>query len=463
MNPCMPLWEHIADVEPHVFRNPATGEERIYVFGSHDTSEEFYCSLDYVLWSAPTEHLDDWTNHGVIYSVKKTDEDAKLAALFAPDACQGPDGRFYLFAFPVGAVSDDRNVLVSDVPEGPYLPYGRIPYLGDPAVLADEDGQIYVYNGGPGMSTPTVSRLAADMLTTLETREMKTVTGENIPNFFEASSIRKVGKWYVYIYSSARRGDPKYFTQTFNGLTTGYTLLEYCYSRTPVGPWIYGGILMDNGGEPLGSEADYYLGTRRSYYNGTIHGSIEKIKDRWYVFYHKNTNHHDFSRQTCMEPIEIKEEEDRLMIFQPEMTSQGAQTEGLDAESRIPAGCACYLTGGAYITDCPKEDRGLNPIVNITNGTVVGIRYLQFGEEKEFRIHLQLCPVTEGGKIAVRLDDPHGENLTMLTVKKEGREGYRNIMSNVGKISGKHGLYLVFYAENEREICRLNEISFHRI
>ena len=30
VNPYMPLWEHVADAEPHVFTDPETGEERVY-------------------------------------------------------------------------------------------------------------------------------------------------------------------------------------------------------------------------------------------------------------------------------------------------------------------------------------------------------------------------------------------------------------------------------------------------
>ena len=32
-NPYMPLWEHVADAEPHVFTDPETGEDRVYVYG----------------------------------------------------------------------------------------------------------------------------------------------------------------------------------------------------------------------------------------------------------------------------------------------------------------------------------------------------------------------------------------------------------------------------------------------
>lgn len=474
MNPCMPLWEHIADGEPHVFKNPIIGEERLYIYGTHDTSKTFYGSLDYTLWSAPINNLTDWKNHGVIWQVEqnggKKEEESHLAALFAPDCCQGPDGKFYLFAFPIGEVSDKRNILVSDSPEGPFQPYGRIEYLGDPAVFVDEDSRVYVYNGGPGFKTPTVSRLDKDMLTTLETREMKTMGGNNIPNFFEASSLRKVGEKYIYIYSSARKMDKHYFTQTAQGLMNGYALLEYCYSDNPMGPWKYGGVLMNNGGEPLGEPGEYYYGTRRSYYNGTIHGSIEKIAGKWYVFYHKNTNNSDFCRQTCMEPIQVKVlENGEVCIAEAEMTSQGCEMDGLPINRKYPAGIACYLTNGAYITSGYEEKKEYNPITNIKNGVVVGIKYMNFGEGKTYRLEMELMPRNLGGRVAVRLDNPKMEPLVILDIPmkqemfwKNGDEEweFQKIEINVGCINGKHAIYFSFYAENENEICEWNSFKF---
>ena len=45
-NPYLPLWEHIPDGEPHVFR------DRLYVFGSHDLENgNEFCEQDYVSWS----------------------------------------------------------------------------------------------------------------------------------------------------------------------------------------------------------------------------------------------------------------------------------------------------------------------------------------------------------------------------------------------------------------------------
>lgn len=49
-NPYLPLWEHIPDGEPYVFEDPdRPGHQRLYIFGSHDTSGNVYCGTDQVV------------------------------------------------------------------------------------------------------------------------------------------------------------------------------------------------------------------------------------------------------------------------------------------------------------------------------------------------------------------------------------------------------------------------------
>ena len=57
-------------------------------------------------------------------------------------------------------------------------------------------------------------------------------------NFFEASSIRKVGNKYVTIYSGY--SGPDY------GLGNSNSTLRYAYGDTPLGPWKSGGVLVDS-------------------------------------------------------------------------------------------------------------------------------------------------------------------------------------------------------------------------
>lgn len=224
VNPYLPSWEYIPDGEPHVFNG------RVYVYGSHDRfNAPIFCVNDYVCWSAPVEDLSEWRYEGVIYR-KKQDPKNPLGyhLLFAPDVCQGPDGRYYLYyAFDFLGI---MSVAVCDTPAGEYKFLGHIHYADgtlwgrrrgdqlpfDPGVLVDDDGRVWLYSGFynalPAILTGghklrcdggTVLELEKDMVT-IKT-EPRVIFPKKGPGafqgheFFEASSIRKEGKTYTYV------------------------------------------------------------------------------------------------------------------------------------------------------------------------------------------------------------------------------------------------------------------------
>lgn len=120
-NPYLPSYEYVPDGEPHVFG------DRIYIYGSHDKAgSEIFCENDYVCYSAPTDNLKDWRYEGVIY--RKSQDPNKRKKIFnqmwAPDVCQGVDGRFYLYY--CFAWANYIGVAVSNKPQGPYEYYGQV-------------------------------------------------------------------------------------------------------------------------------------------------------------------------------------------------------------------------------------------------------------------------------------------------------------------------------------------------
>lgn len=255
VNPYLPSWEYIPDGEPHVFNG------RVYVYGSHDRfNAPIFCVNDYVCWSAPVEDLSEWRYEGVIYR-KKQDPKNPLGyhLLFAPDVCQGPDGRYYLYyAFDFLGI---MSVAVCDTPAGEYKFLGHIHYADgtlwgrrrgdqlpfDPGVLADDDGRVWLYSGFynavPAILTGghklrcdggTVLELEKDMVT-IKT-EPRVIFPKKGPGafqgheFFEASSIRKEGKTYIFVYSSRHNHE-----------------LCYATSQSPDRDFSYGGTLVSQG------------------------------------------------------------------------------------------------------------------------------------------------------------------------------------------------------------------------
>lgn len=312
-----------------------------------------------------------------------------------PDVTCGPDGRYYLYY----ALNETSaiSVAVCDTPAGKYTYYGDVHYpdgttLGarpgdeqqfDPGVLTEGE-TTWLYSGFcppmmPGRTGALCYRLASDMLTVEQTypavvpgAQTAKGTGFEGHAFFEASSIRKVGDKYYFIYSSELSHE-----------------LCYAVSDSPCRGFVYGGTLVDN--------ADLGLCDTARYFTGNNHGSIEQINGCWYVFYHRHTNSSMFCRQGMVEPIEILPDG---RIPQVEITTSGPNGAPLPAVElrELPAYAACNL----YMTQPPQvnAEAGQNPfpyitqdgadvmpeseskpeayICNLTPGTVVGFKYLNF-------------------------------------------------------------------------------------
>jgi hypothetical protein len=410
-NPYLPSWEYIPDGEPYVF------DGRVYVYGSHDRAHGYvFCLNDYICWSAPVDDLSDWRYEGVIFpkTADPINADGRMV-LYAPDVTKGPDGRYYLYYVydKVSVVS----VAVCDMPAGRYEFLGYVHYpdgtrLGeregdepqfDPGLLTEGD-ITYLYTGFCGIGDP--SRTGA-MCTVLD-KDMLTIVEEPVfivpghyhgkgsefegHEFFEASSIRKCGDTYYFVYSSS-------------------LMTELCYatSKYPTKDFHYGGVIVSNCDLNIDT---YKPAEKRMYPSGNNHGSIVEIEGQWYIFYHRQTNGTWYSRQGCIEPISLDE---TGAIKQVEMTSQGANGKPLVGRGEYPAYIACQLfdeqnsddsirhsSHGARITqdgpDGDEEDSSY--IVGITDSTIIGFKYFDCQNVKTVTIKTRAyCK----GEFAVKL------------------------------------------------------------
>ncbi|MGN0695248.1 MAG: family 43 glycosylhydrolase, partial [Oscillospiraceae bacterium] len=360
MNPYLPCWEYIPDGEPRVFG------DRIYVYGSHDTSgSDKFC--DYVLkcWSAPLSDLNKWVCHGDIFHTRADrdhpsdiDWNNDDTFLFAPDVVRGKDGRYYLYAY---IVNGKGCVAVSDKPEGPFKLISQYKYtisdeiccngwFIDPGVLVDDDGRTYIYCG---FERSFLAEINSDnMYEVLDNTCIEhfipcvpTDEGgfsENESLFYEACSPRKINGTYYMIYSP-KRG----------------SRLAYATSDSPTGPYTYRGYIVDNGVD---------------YPGGNNHGSVACINGQWYVFYHRMTNGTIMSRRGCVEKIEFLPDG---TIPPVEMTSLGFE-DSLDPYQVTPADIACVLKGSAFITERNVFERC---VANIHSGDVIGYKYFDFGDD----------------------------------------------------------------------------------
>ena len=412
-NPFLPSWEYVPDGEPHVFG------ARLYLYGSHDAfNGSDFCVNDYVCWSAPLDDLSDWRYEGVIYRKEQDprNKDGKMH-MCAPDCVQGPDGRFYLY-YQLHALTC-TCVAVADTPVGPFEYYGCVhhpdgtpwgekkgdSFAFDPGVLVDDDGKVYLYVGfspeglfkhvfklrGNKVDGSVCLELEQDMIT-VKGGEHPIVPGPVLARgtdyeghgFFEASSIRKIGGKYFYVYSSILSHE-----------------LCYAVSDKPTEGFRYGGTLV--------SIADIgYKGNRTPLnYTGNTHGGMAEVSGQWYIFYHRQTNRIKCSRQACAEKLTILPDG---LIPQVEVTSCGLNDGPLTGKGRYEARIACNLGAavGMVKSDEAKkkdkkkllpyftqsgEDREENEdqyIANLRHGSWCGFKYFAFdGSESKLTVTIR--------------------------------------------------------------------------
>ena len=261
--------------------------------------------------------------------------------LYASDAAY-KDGKYYLYYSVRDAI--DEGVAVADAPAGPFRdgrPVEGISQI-DPAVFIDDDGQAYLYWG---QFSAKGAKLKDNMLEVDTTTIVDGLVTEQEHFFHEGSSMRKRNGIYYMVYSHLRKGRP--------------TCIGYATSRSPLGPFEYGGVIVDNAGcDP------------ESWNN---HGSICEFDGRWYVLYHRTTNGTRSLRKVCIEPIEFNEDGS---IDEVEMTSQGAGGP-LDAFAEVEARRACLLWGNTRVRTCAADREELGGIRNEDYAT---FKYLDFGD-----------------------------------------------------------------------------------
>ena len=511
-NPYMPVWEFIPDGEPYVFEDPdQPGKYRVYVYGSHDDLVTAYCGRDQVVWSAPVENLNDWRLDGTIFELKQDAEgknifDGKIGdVLYAPDIAEKiEDGKKVYYFYPNVQGERGNVVCKSDRPDGPFtvcnwdpsnprLAVG--PFGFDPAAFVDDDGRAYGYWG---FERSYAAELDPNTMATI--KEGAEIIEDMIPGryqdgierFFEASSIRKIKDKYVFIYSRWTKDGEEGLPET------NYTL-AYCWSNNPLGPWTYGGTIIDGRGRKKLTDGTVIP---TACPGGNTHGSICEINGQWYVFYHRQAGTSEYSRQAMVAPItvEVTEgEEGFVKISEGEYTSEGFNLQGLDPFLRYPAGIACYYVGPQpAVQDYPNvnyngphtEIHRLNsindldgknaydvsinkcPIVDTFSGSTVGYKYFncdKFQGKKNITFHLNMTVETLNSSIEIYVDQPTeeegGTKLTSLDFVQEDLLGHTYEaaidLSSLAQYSGKHALYFVFTSATEgKSIATLQDFYF---
>ena len=532
-NPYLPLWEHVPDGEPRVFEDPDNpGKFRAYIIGSHDVNYSAYCGPDIRMWSAPVEDLSQWRDEDPIFTHFV---DGQWDTMFAPDLVEVKDREtgkktYYLYPHSRG---HRRIAMVckGDRPDGPFTPINLTEDGRQclPGSLIDFDPSVYIeyvtdkkdpdYDKGfrayvfYGFQHSTACELDQNTMYSMRPGtklhdyfipassrygEVRDPEGTEYPalykgqnpgefNFFEASSIRKVGNKYVMVFSGY--SGPDY------GLGSTNSALRYAFGDSPLGPWRSGGVLVDSRGV-VPNEDGSHLATTNFAHN--THGSLEEINGQWYVFYHRPPRGFGNARQSMVAPVKITWDKKKVADggivkitgYDPyvkgnewtakafdgteytgaEVTSEGFHIFGLPPYAYYSAGYACYVTGNNWMQDNHDVWDNNMDLAGITNRGIVGFKYFGFGGlEKDTKgvkafvgaqkgdgtmLNINLTPSGRGAfKIHVMLDGPYandvwkGQEIAVVEVPADAPRGvaknYQVAVPAVEGLKGKHAIYLV--------------------
>ncbi|MFC2137095.1 family 43 glycosylhydrolase [Bacteroidota bacterium] len=253
---------------------------KFWIYPSHDIAgSDWWNMVDWHCFSS--NDLVNWTDHGVIFSLDNVSWAEKWA--WAPDCMKYNDKYYFYFT-----ADDQIGVAISENPFGPFKDTLGKPLIEkgegetrvmDPAIFIDDDEEIYLYFG---QNAARVVKLNKDMIS----RKGEIINLE-VQNFHEGAWMHKKDSIYYLSYPSYM-GD----------LTAN--LLEYSISNSPLGPFEYKGVILDNRSR-------------------NVHHSIIDIEDQWYLFYHIQ-GPSPYERQVCAEYLYYNEDGTIKPI---EMTKEG--------------------------------------------------------------------------------------------------------------------------------------------
>jgi len=548
-NPYLPLWEHLPDGEPRVFEDPDhPGKYRAYIIGSHDVRVTSYCGPDIRAWSTPVEDLSQWRDEGPVFTYTVN---GQWDVMYAPDLVEvrKKDGtkEYYLYPHSRGP-RREAMVAKGSRPDGPFTPINLtedgtrttegsilgfdpavyIEYVTDPAdpdyeigfraygywgfqrSMAAQLDQRTMYSLRPGTEVVSYFLPASARYGMIRDPE-----GTHYPqiypdqdlksfNFFEASSIRKVGNKYVTVFSGY--SGPDY------GVASSNSTLRYAVGDSPLGPWKSGGVLVDSRA-PVLNQYGSELQTTNGGHN--THGSIELINGQWYAFYHRPPRGFGFARQAMVAPIKVEWDEKpvseggtvTITGFDPyaddlkwtakdnqgreytgaEVTSEGFHIYGLDPYQYYSAGYACYLSDTGIQQDSWDIWDNHMPVANVRNGHIIGYKYFGFGglkkatkglkafkgthKRNKTAFNLFLTPKTDKPfKVNVWLDGPWdndtwkgtkiGEIIVPANAAQETKQFTIDVSRFVDHLDQKHALFLVAEGDEQTDLFNLSGLGF---
>ncbi len=418
-NPIIPAGTYGADATARVLQ-----DGKLYIYASTDESVNYPCSWHFDALS--TSDLKTWTVTKNIFSSKGDKDQVPYsnAPLFAPDIAY-KNGTYYLY-YCQPDLKNPEGVATSKSPLGPFVNGKSINLFGnnqiDPGVFIDDDGQAYYIWG---QFQAKMAKLKPNMIEIDSATIKYNVVTQKEHFFHEASYMIKRNGIYYFIYTHMGRADRA-------------TSLGYATSKSPMGPFKYGGVIIDTDHSDTAT------------WNN--HGSLVEFNKQWYVVYHHSTHGDKGMRKICIEPIKFNEDGS---INEVEMTTQGAGSP-LDAKEKIDAERACLLYGNVRVDTVTSTNEALT---QIQKGDFAAYKYIDFKDGLN-NVTASIIPGRSGGSIDVVLDNSWGPSVGTIKIPAAlGNDKNIEISTTIKSVKGVHAVWLRFNSDNQ-ESFKLDWFKF---
>ncbi len=424
---------------------PMVHNGTIYLYTTHDEDEivnNFFTMHNWRCYSSTD--MVNWTDHGVVASLKDFAWTQKTNGAWAPQAIER-NGKFYLYC-PIHG--DGIGVLVSGSPTGPFAdPLGHrlvvesdnIWHDIDPTVFIDDDGQAYLYWGNPklyyvklnndmisydrsiGKNGIVAVEMAFDAFGQKEGRD-----GRQTSNYTEGPWLYKHNNLYYMTYAAA--GIPEY--------------IAYSTAPTATGPWTYRGFIME----------------RAPHLAFTNHPGIIDFKGKSWFFYHTQelSGGKGFQRSVSVDEFEYNPDGSIPLIIP---TKEGVKESLLATNPfvRVEAETIAWSEG----LKTSKDNENEMYVTRINNGDYLMIRSVDFATgARSFRASAA-SGATEGS-IEIRLGSLDGQLIGTCNFKNtRGWTKWKTSKCRVDPVSGVHDVYFIFKG-GEGELFNFNWWRFSR-
>lgn len=443
-------------------------EGRVYVYGTNDSQsmvigadgkipENKYSNIN-TLNCYSTSDMVNWRDEGIIQVAGKNGPASWAKNSWAPAVAHkkidGKDKFFIYFADNGSGI----GVLEGDSPTGPWRdPIGKqlisrdtpncggaeVPWLFDPAVLVDDDGQGYLYFGGIGEAEdrehPNCIRVVKLTDNMIGLKEEPQVIDAPAP--FEDSGINKFNGKYYYSYCTNWDGSDKRPTTSNLGVAT----IAYMVSDTPMGPWSEAKVVLKN--------PTYYFSKLPNNDKNNNHHCMFEKDGQIYMFYHSQKMAADKGitqgyRTSGVDLVQM----DANGNLTSKMTLKGVEQVGAFNPYEVVEAETFAWSEGTSTTEGPKQNntRSNRVLSSIHRGDYVGLEGVEFGATAPKHVAVKLASETGKkveGKIYVYQNEISNEcQIAEIPVSVD--KDFKYISAELTKsCTGKQKVFFVFDVE----------------